>query len=271
MSSKDINTLEQAQLEIPRMSSWEILKRMGVVGVALVVLAWAYQGAEIRPIDLWTYRSNLVKFAAGFAHPDFGEWRTFGREMIVTIQIAIWGTLLAIITGVPFGLLSASNLAPVWIYQPVRRLMDIARATNEMILALFFIVALGLGPFCGVMALFIHTMGTLAKLFSEAVEAIDPRPVEGIRATGANRLEEICYGVVPQVMPLWISYSLYRFEANVRSATVLGIVGAGGIGYTIHDKIRSFDYSSTAAIIIIIVATVSLLDLGSAKIRKLFI
>jgi phosphonate transport system permease protein len=114
-------------------------------------------------------------------------------------------------------------------------------------------------------------MGTLAKLFSEAVEAIDPRPVEGIRATGANRLEEISFGVVPQVMPLWISYSLYRFEANVRSATVLGIVGAGGIGYTIHDKIRSFDYASTAAIILIIVVTVSLLDLCSAKIRKMYI
>jgi phosphonate transport system permease protein len=92
------------------------------------------------------------------------------------------------------------------------------------------VVAIGLGPFAGVMALFVHTTGILAKLFSEAVEAIDPRPVEGIRATGASKLQEVVYGVVPQVLPLWISFSLYRFESNVRSATVLGLVGAGGIG-----------------------------------------
>jgi phosphonate transport system permease protein len=121
------------------------------------------------------------------------------------------------------------------------------------------------------MALFIHTLGTLAKLFSEAVEAIDPRPVTGIRASGALVVEEINYGVIPQVMPLWISYTLYRFESNVRSATVVGMVGGGGIGYTILDKIRSFDYGSTAAILIIIVVCVSFLDLLSARIRKRFI
>src|SRR5690606_21259568 len=101
---------------------------------------------------------------------------------------------------------------------------------NEMVFAMLFVVAVGLGPFAGVMALFVHTTGVLAKLFSEAVEAIDPGPVEGVRATGATSLQEIIFGVIPQVMPLWISYSLYRFESNVRSATVVGMVGAGGIG-----------------------------------------
>ena len=126
---------------------------------------------------------------------------------------------------VPFGLLSSNNIAPASVVQPVRRLMDAFRAINEFIFAIIFVVAVGLGPFAGVMALFVSTTGTLAKLFSEAVEAIDPRPVEGIRATGATRLQEIVYGVIPQVLPLWSSYALYRFEANVRSATVLGIVG----------------------------------------------
>jgi phosphonate transport system permease protein len=156
-------------------------------------------------------------------------------------------------------------------YQPVRRVMDACRSINEMIFAMLFISAVGLGPFAGVLALFMHTLGTLAKLFSEAVEAIDPQPVEGIRATGANKLQEIAYGIIPQVVPLWISYSLYRFESNVRSASVVGMVGAGGIGMLLWDAIRSFNYGATAAMLIILVVVVSLLDLGSAYVRKRFI
>ena len=119
------------------------------------------------------------------------------------------------------------------------------------------------------LALWIHTTGILAKLFSEAVESIDPRPVEGIRATGANALHEVIYGVIPQVLPLWISYSLYRFESNIRSATVLGIVGAGGIGTVLWEAIRGFYYAETAAVMIMIVVTVSLLDMLSQRLRKL--
>jgi phosphonate transport system permease protein len=191
--------------------------------------------------------------------------------MAVTVQIAIWGTVLAVLCSIPLGLLSAANIAPWWIHQPVRRAMDACRAINEMVFAMLFVVAVGLGPFAGVLALWVHTTGTLSKLFSEAVEAIDPQPVEGIRATGAAKLAEIAYGVVPQVMPLWISYSLYRFEANVRSAAVVGMVGAGGIGVVLWDIIRSFQYAETCAVLIIIVITVSLLDLASARVRKLFI
>ena len=120
-----------------------------------------------------------------------------------------------------------------------------------------------------VLALWIHTTGILAKLFSEAVEAIDPLPVEGIRATGANALHEVIYGVIPQVLPLWISYSLYRFESNVRSATVLGIVGAGGIGMVLWEAIRGFYYAETASVIIMIVLSVTILDLLSQQLRKL--
>ena len=133
---------------------------------------------------------------------------------------------------------------------------------------MLFIVAVGLGPFAGVLALWIHTNGVLAKLFAEAVEAIDPRPVEGIRATGANALEEILYGVIPQVLPLWISYALYRFESNVRSASVVGMVGAGGIGVVLHESIRGFDYAETSAILLIIIVSVTLIDVVSARVRR---
>ena len=113
--------------------------------------------------------------------------------------------------------------------------------------------------------------GVLSKLLSEAVEAIEPGPVEGIRATGANKLEEILYGVLPQVMPLLISYSLYRFESNVRSATVVGMVGAGGIGVTLWEAIRGFQFQQTCALMVLIIVTVSLLDFLSQRLRKHFI
>jgi phosphonate transport system permease protein len=237
-------------------------------GLVLALLIASWQGADMRPLDLFRDSANMAQYAADFFPPDFSEWRLYVREMIITLQIAIWGTALAVFFAIPLGLLCSANIAPAWIYQPVRRMMDAARAINEMVFAMLFIVAVGLGPFAGVLALFVHTTGVLAKLFSEAVESIDPQPVEGIRATGANALEEIVYGVLPQVLPLWISYSLYRFESNVRSASVVGMVGAGGIGVVLWEIIRGFQYPETCAVMIIIVITVSIIDLVSARIRK---
>lgn len=236
----------------------------------LIILAWSWNGAELKFTELIFNSKNILIVLEGFFPPDFHAWPVHLSEMIITIQIAIWGTFLAVIFSIPFGVLSAANISPIWIRQPVRRLMDIFRSVNEMVFALIFVAAVGLGPFAGVLALFIHTLGTLSKLFSEAIENIDPQPVEGIRATGAGKVDEIIYGVLPQVTPLWISYSLYRFEANVRSATVLGIVGAGGIGLILWDAIRSFNYSESMAMLIVIIITVSLLDLASAKLRKIF-
>jgi phosphonate transport system permease protein len=235
------------------------------------VLAWAWQGSEMRPLDLIRYRGNMAAYLSGFLRPDFGQWREYLYQTAITLQIAIWGTLLAILGAIPCGLLSSANVAPVWIRQPVRRAMDACRSINEMIFAMLFIAAVGLGPFAGVLALLMHTLGTLAKLFSEAVEAIDPQPVEGIRATGANKLQEIAYGIIPQVVPLWISYSLYRFESNVRSASVVGMVGAGGIGMLLWDAIRSFNYAATAAMLLILVLVVVLIDSVSALIRRHYI
>jgi phosphonate transport system permease protein len=255
----------------PRLPRKSLISRSGLATLAVLIIFWSYQGAEIAPLQLTKHAENMWEFAQGFANPDFTYWKEIARQMIITIQIAIWGSLLAVILAVPFGLLSASNITPLWIHQPARRLMDAARAINEMIFAMFFIAAVGLGPFAGVLALFVHTLGILAKLFSEAVEAIEPGPVEGIKVTGANWLEEVIFGIIPQVLPLWISYSLYRFESNVRSAAVVGMVGAGGIGFMIWDAIRSFDYGQTAAIILVILVSVSLLDLVSAQIRKQFI
>lgn len=241
---------------------------MGWAAVVLV-LAASWKGADMRPMELLRDSGNMATYASEFFPPNFANWQLYVDEMLVTLQIAVWGTALALLTAIPLSLLASSNIVPWWVYQPVRRVLDACRAINEMVFAMLFVVAVGLGPFAGVLALWIHTAGTLAKLFSEAVEAIDPHPVEGIRSTGASALHEIVYGVIPQVMTLWISYTLYRFEANVRSASVVGMVGAGGIGVVLWEIIRGFQYAETAAVMIIIIVTVSAIDLISAGIRKL--
>lgn len=265
-----MSTAAHTQVTFPEPPKASFGKQLGwALLVALLAATW--RGADMRPLDLFADSGNMATYAAGFFPPNFHDWRAYVEEMLVTLQIAVWGTALAVVCAVPFGLLSSANIAPWWVRQPVRRLMDAARAINEMVFAMLFVVAVGLGPFAGVLALFVHTTGILSKLFSEAVEAIDPQPVEGIRATGAHLLEEIVYGVLPQVMPLWVSYALYRFESNVRSATVVGMVGAGGIGVILWEVIRGFQYQETCAVLLMIVITVTLIDLISSRLRKVFI
>lgn len=196
--------------------------RLVIWGLVLAMLAWAWRGAEMKPMALVEQGGNILTLISDFFPPDFTDWRMYVEEMIVTLHVAIWGTLLAVICAVPLGIMSSENIAPWWICQPVRRLMDAARAINEMVFAMMFVVAVGLGPFAGVLALWVHTTGTLAKLFSEAVEAIEVSPVEGVRSTGASFLEEIIFGVIPQVFPLWISYSLYRFCQRARKIAARG-------------------------------------------------
>jgi phosphonate transport system permease protein len=254
---------------VPTIPLSQRLRRYGLWLLILALLAWSWAPAEMfRVKALFTDWRNMAEFGSAFLNPNFHDWREYVTDVIVTIQIAIWGTALAVVFSIPFAILSSANICPPWIVQPVRRLMDASRAINEIVFALMFVVAVGLGPFAGVMALFIHNLGVFSKLFSEAVEAIDPRPVEGIRATGARRLQEVIFGVIPQVMPLWSSFTLYRLETNVRSATTLGIVGAGGIGQTLYESIRSFHYADTAAQVLIVVFSVVVIDLVSARLRK---
>ncbi|MGV2986602.1 phosphonate ABC transporter, permease protein PhnE [Vibrio sp. E150_011] len=243
-----------------------------IIGVVmLLVLVWAWNGAEMAPALFFEHPENMVQLLNDFFPADFSESHLYLNEMIVTIQVGIWGTVLSVLLAIPFGILSAENLMPSWISFPIRRLMDCLRAINEMVFAMLFVVVVGLGPFAGVMALFIHTTGVLAKLFAEAIEAIEPGPMEGVKATGANQFEVILYGVIPQVLPLWISYSLYRLESNIRSATVVGMVGAGGIGVLLWQSISGFQLQQTAAIMSIVIVTVSIIDFVSQIIRKKFI
>jgi len=245
---------------------------------ALDVLIWGGVATllvfSFGPVDLGNFprlfnnAEHTQVFARELLRPDFTDWRLFVEKMWETVQIALWGTFIAVFLGVPMGLAAARNIAPVWVVTPVRWVMNLLRSIPDLVIGLLFVVAVGLGPLPGVLAIALNTAGVLAKLFSEAVESIDKGPVEGVRATGASKLHEIVWGVIPQVAPLWTSFALYRFESNSRSATVLGLIGAGGIGQVLFDRMNAFDFNAVSAIVIIIVIAVTAIDMLSQAMRK---
>ena len=242
---------------------------MLVWGAVIVMLIVGFKPVDMGHVTkLFTNSENMRQFGAELLKPDFSDWKLYVAQMWLTVQIAMWGTFLAVIVAVPFGLACAKNVSPPWIQQPMRLLMNLLRSIPDLVVGTLFLVAVGLGPFAGVMALAINTGGVLAKLFSEAVESIDKGPVEGVRATGAAPLQEVIWGVIPQVAPLWTSYALYRFESNSRSATVLGLIGAGGIGQLLFESLNGFAYQKLSAIVVVIIVAVTLIDLLSQAMRS---
>jgi phosphonate transport system permease protein len=234
-----------------------------------VALGWAAQVIELRPLELLRDLGNIGVFLKGYLNPSFTHVGLYSWQCVITICIALWGTVMAIAMAVPLGLLGAQNLAPhPLLYHAARRVMDLFRAVNEFVFALMFVTAVGLGPFAGMLALGIHTGGVLGKLLSESIEAIDPGQVEGVTAVGAPRLHVIGFGVVPQILPNFLSYILLRFESDIRSASVIGMVGGGGIGFYLWDTIRAFNDREAATVILLIVAMVICVDLISARIRR---
>ena len=234
-----------------------------------VILGWAARVIELRPFELVRDIGNVGVFLKGYLHPSFANVGEYAWQCIVTVCIALWGTVLAVTIAVPLGLLGARNLSPhPVVYFATRRVMDVLRAVNEFVFALMFVTAVGLGPFAGMLALGIHTGGVLAKLLSETIESIEPGQVEGVAATGAGRLHVIAFGVVPQILPNFVSYVLLRFESDIRSASVIGMVGGGGIGFYLWDTIRSFKDREASTVILLIVAMVMLIDVVSSRVRR---
>lgn len=219
-------------------------------------------------VNIFSNSEHIRNYGRDFLNPDFSQWRLLVDQMWLTVQIALWGTFLAVFLAVPLSLMASRNMAPDWIVWPVRRVMDLLRSIPDLVIGTLFIVAVGLGPLAGVLAIALNTAGVLAKLFSEAVESIDKGPVDGVKATGAGRLHEIVWGVIPQVAPLWTSFALYRFESNSRAATVLGLIGAGGIGQALFENLQAFNYRTVSTIAIIIIVAVTLIDTLSQIMRK---
>jgi phosphonate transport system permease protein len=257
---------------------------MLLMAILLVVMyIWGLQGTKADPAELVSGIPNIVGFIVRLFPPEFNivsKPLPFGVTLSVplpeilfaiveTVQMAIIGTTLAIFLSIPFGLLAARNTSPhPWVYQTTRMVMNLIRAVPEIIFALIFVSAVGLGPFGGVLALGVGAIGSLGKLYAESIEAIDPQQVLALRATGADQLQVFRFSVVPQALPMMASYSLYVFEHNVRSATILGLVGAGGVGFVITKYIALFQFHRLMGALILIVLMVTLVDRISDRLRK---
>jgi phosphonate transport system permease protein len=198
--------------------------------------------------------------------------QTIVGATLETVQMALAGTFLSLIVAFPLGFLAARNTTPhPLVYHAVRIGLNFLRTIPDLALGLVFVAAVGLGAFAGTLALAIHTATVLGKLFSESVENIDDGVVEAIRATGAGFTQTLSFAVLPQILPDLISFTLYRLETNIRAASVLGLIGAGGIGYLMNSSFRTFQYQEAAAIVIVLIALVMLVDYLSARLRSLVV
>ncbi|MFC5123726.1 phosphonate ABC transporter, permease protein PhnE [Pseudoclavibacter helvolus] len=238
------------------------------IPVAVIVLLWSIAGAEFNFAKLGDGAINMGEFLSRLFPPDFSKFGTIFSLLIETLQMAIVGTVLGAVLSLFMAFAASSNIAPKWMYYPARWVMNIIRSVPDLVFALMFVSAVGLGPFAGILAMTLGSIGSIGKVYAEAMESVDRGPMSAMQAVGASRRQLIQYGVLPQAAPLLVSYTLLLFEGNVRGATILGLVGAGGIGLELTTAMKMYDYGHLSAIIICIIVLVTLIDQGSALIRK---
>jgi phosphonate transport system permease protein len=253
-----------------------------LLGAALFVVALlvAAVGAEVNLRTLFTYFGNFISYFDRIFTLDSGQrvwtdpaewlwgWRKWLRLLGETLLISYVGTVIGAVLALCLNFFAAENTAPSpWLRFVVRRLLEFARTVPGIVFALIFVIAFGLGPMAGVLAIAIHSTGALGKLFAEIVENADMKPVEGVRSTGASWLSCMRFAVLPQVIAGYASYALLRFEINVREASVMGFVGAGGIGMELIVAIRKFYYSDVSAILLTIILTVFIIDIATGWVR----
>jgi len=245
------------------------LTRALLWGTGAIAVLW-FTAAQIglSPIALVKGAPFMADFFSRMFPPDLAHLALLRDATIETLQIAVWGTLIAIGLSIPLALLGARNTTPhIVVFHLTRLLLNALRSINELVFALIFVSAVGLGPFAGVLAIALHATGMLAKFCAEEIEGVDRGPVEAMQATGAGRLQVILYGIVPQVVPAFVSYSVYRFDVSIRAATILGLVGAGGLGFSLIKTMKLFLYHQTATCILVIFVLVFISDWACARLR----
>jgi phosphonate transport system permease protein len=264
---------------------------LAMSAAALVLLAWCWRSTEMSVPALLDGWGNMIIYISGnpeikdsgFFPPNLasGAVGKYLLSMLETVQMAFLALILSVLIAFPLSFFASRNtlelifpgrnstarLLKTSLYVTVRFFANLSRSINEIIWALLFVSAVGLGPMPGILALGVHTAGVLIKLFSEGIETAQQEPIDALSATGAGFLKVIRYAVVPQITPFFVSMILYRLESDVRSATILGFTGAGGIGIYLFDKLRSYENHDVTTILIIIVITVALIDRVSAAIR----
>lgn len=272
-----MNTAQHADIARLRRTNPEIFSRplpqrlrdWGLWAAFIAVLAFGLWWIDASPMRIFNGLSKLGMLVGLMIPPWPGDGLPdYLLAMLETLAMAFLGTVIAAVLAVPLGFMGAKNIVPNWAFHfGIRRFFDAFRGIDGLVWALIFVSAVGLGPFAGVLAIAVGDVMVLGKLFAEAIENVDKKPVDGVRASGGGRLHVMRLGVFPQVFPVMMSHVLYFFESNVRSATILGIVGAGGIGLQLSDRIRINNWQAAAFIILLILVTVSIIDALSRRIR----
>lgn len=275
-SDADIAALK-AQMPLAFRAAPEVRFRRTLAWTALALLtAWCLYAFDFSPLRIWEGLGRLGTVLSFMFPPHiWTEWREIqdiAKGLGETLAMAFLGTVLGALVAFPLSFLGAKNINRIPLLRfTLRRGFDMIRALETLILALIFIRAFGLGPLAGVLAIAVSDMGSLAKLYAEAIENTSNRPIEGVTAAGGSRPQAIRIGLLPQVWPVLLSITLYNFESNVRSGTILGIVGAGGIGFLLADRIGAYRWDEAWSIIFLIIAMVYLIDWLSGLLRARFI
>ena len=260
--------------EAERLRTQERGRTLGLALVLLVIVAFTWNRTGFDPGALIQHADNISRILGGFAHPDFSALvDPILLKTLETIYIAVLGTVLGAVIAIPVSFLAARNLMRrnllgTIVYFAVRLILSVIRAIPTLVWAIVYVIAIGIGPFPGVLALTTFSVGLIAKLFSEAIEAIDWGQVDALTATGANPLQIVVHGVVPQVTPYLVAHVLYTFEVNIHSSTYLGLVGAGGLGLILQEYVGLFLYPDLAMWVIVVVIMTTAIDYASASIRR---
>ncbi|MBI4457590.1 phosphonate ABC transporter, permease protein PhnE [Candidatus Uhrbacteria bacterium] len=234
----------------------------------IAVYWWSVEGTGLNIVTLIEGLPNFGEMLRQMFPPDVGYAARLWEPLVETLAIGILATLIGSVLAIPMGFLAAENISHAAIYYPARMVLNVLRGISELIWALLFVVAVGLGPFAGVLALVIFSIGVLGKLIAEALEAVEPGPLDAMRATGASRWKVFLYGAWPQILPLYLSYCLYWWDHNTRQATILGFVGAGGLGYSLFFSITTFEFEKATTAILSMILVITVIDRFCLYLRK---
>ena len=269
-------SLDIAGRPAPRLSSADAWRRalttavhcvLALVGVAIVVQALIV--VEARPQDLITGIHGMADIIWRAMPPDFSKLPAAAWPTLQTVDIALFGTMVGIVIAVPLALLAAANMTPSrYAYYAARSVIGFTRAVPDLVWALLFVTAVGLGPFPGALALGVHSVGMLGRLFAETIEQMDMGPIHALELTGARRIQVFTHGIIPTILPSLLGISLYRLDENIRSSLVLGFVGAGGIGFQLLTAMNLFQYQEVSLLLIIIFVIVLGAERASAALRE---